>query len=61
MNREEISFWNGVHKGLILAQKAVGEVKGRDNLAAAQAIREKIDQVENLQSSYLAAALESVK
>lgn len=46
MDKEEVSFWNGVHKGLLLAEGAVSGIEEKGNPEAIQAIRRKISQVE---------------
>lgn len=57
MNKEEVSFWNGVHKGLLLAEGAVADIKGKDELAAIQAIRSNIDRVEEKQLANMRSIL----
>lgn len=57
MDKEGVSFWNGVHKGLLLAAGAVAGIEGKDELAAIQAIRAYIDKVEDKQLASLRSIL----
>lgn len=57
MDKEEVSFWNGVHKGLLMAEEAVSDIKGRDNQEAIQAIRERISKVEAKQTKEIVKVL----
>lgn len=57
MDKEEVSFWNGVQKGLLMAELAVSDIKGRDNQEALQAIRERISRVETKQARYILSIL----